>query len=268
MILGFDIGNTHICPICYDEKGNILHKFRIPTKLELTEDVLFSILKNLFDNRGVNILDTKDVVISSVVPHLNEVFIFLSKKYFNITPKYVSLKYLDETKIYIEGKAERGLGADRIVDILAAQKRYQDKYIIIIDFGTATTFEFIRNNRYLGGAILPGIDLSIKTLFENTAKLPKVRFEKQKNILANTTIDQINVGIYYSNIGAIKELISQYKKVINSECLVIATGGQGRDISNELSEIDEYLPYLGEEGIYEYYLLMLEREKNIKNLNS
>lgn len=258
MILGFDIGNTHICPIFYNEYGEIIKKFRIPTKMEMTEDVLFSILKNLTDNSGIDIMSVKDIVISSVVPHLNEIFIYLSKNYFGLTPKYVSLKYLDETVIKIEGQAERGLGADRIVDILGAKKRYKDRKLIIIDFGTATTFEVIENNNYYCGAILPGINLSITALFENTAKLPKIRFETPKNILANTTIDQINVGIYYSNIGAIRELIKEYKKIFK-DAFVIATGGQGKDISEKLDEIDIYLPFLGEEGIFEYYKLMKKK---------
>lgn len=258
MILGFDIGNTHICPIFYSMDGKIQAKFRIPTKMELTEDVLYSILKNLAETENIDIKNIEDIVISSVVPHLNEVFIFLSKKYFNLTPKYVSLKYLDDNQIAIEGGSERGLGADRVVDILAAQKKFPNKYVIIIDFGTATTFEVIRNNKYICGAILPGINLSIKALFDNTAKLPKVRFETPKSILANTTIDQINVGIYYSNIGGIRELIKEYKKLFN-DCYVITTGGLGEHISSVMPEIDEYCPYLGEEGIYEYYKLMKKR---------
>lgn len=258
MILGFDIGNTHVCPIFYDNNGTIVAKFRIPTKLEMTEDVLFSILKNLADTKNIDIYDIDDIVISSVVPHLNEVFIYLSKKYFNITPKYVSLKYLDSNKIVIEGGVDRGLGADRIVDILATQKKFPDRYVIIIDFGTATTFEVIRNNKYFCGAILPGINLSIKALFDNTAKLPKVRFETPNSILANNTIDQINVGIYYSNIGGIRELIKEYKKIFN-DAYVITTGGLGEHISEVMPEINEYCPNLGEEGIFEYYKLMKEK---------
>lgn len=261
MILGFDIGNTHICPIFYNNNGDILKSFRIPTKMELTEDVLFSILKNLIENTEIKLDNIEDVIISSVVPHLNEIFIYLSRKYFNINPKYVSLKYLQESDLTIQGGVERGLGADRIVDILSAKKLYPDKYVIIIDFGTATTFDVIRNNKYLCGAILPGINLSITSLFENTAKLPKVRFETPKTILANTTIDQINVGIYYSNIGGIRELIKEFKKIFN-DAYVITTGGQGKHISEKLEEIDMYHPYLGEDGIFEFYRIV--KDKNFR----
>lgn len=254
MILGFDIGNTNICPIFYSDNGEIIKTFRISTKLELTEDMLFSIIKNLADNSNINIYDIKDIIISSVVPHLNEVFIFLSKKYFNIVPKYVSLKYLTDHDIFIPNGKERG--ADRIVDILAAKKLFGNRHVIIIDFGTATTFDVIKDNIYLGGAILPGINLSSKALFENTAKLPKVRFEKPESFLAIDTISQINVGIYYSTIGAIREMIKLYKENFN-DSIVIATGGLGKQISEDLDEIDEYIPFLGEKGIFEYYKIML-----------
>ena len=113
----------------------------------------------------------------------------------------------------------------------------------------------IYNKEYLGGAILPGIELSINALFQNTAKLPKIIFKKADNVLANTTVDQINLGIYYANIGAIKELITQYKKVF-SDSFVISTGGQGKEISKELQGfIDEYIPNLVENGILEFYNL-------------
>lgn len=259
MILGFDVGNTHISPFIYDN-NEIIKKWRIETKYNYTEDTFFSILKPLFEYENIDISKITDVVISSVVPNVNNMLIYLSNKYFNISPKYVSLKHLVNTHIFIEGGVDRGLGADRIVDILAAQKQYPDKYLIIIDFGTATTFEIIYNKKYLGGAILPGIDLSIDALFMKTAKLPKVIFRKPNTPLANNTIDQINAGIYYSNIGSIKELIKEYKKIY-PESFVIATGGQGEEISRDLKDIDLYDPLLGEKGIIEFYNILKSRNE-------
>ena len=254
MILAFDIGNTHICPIFFSEDGKILEKFRIPSKTHLTEDVLYSFLKTLSDNKNIDLTLVKDIIICSVVPHLDEIFIYLSKKYFNKVP-YI-LNYETTTNlVHVDDSSERKLGSDRIAAIIAAQKIVKNRHCIVIDFGTAITFEMIYNKEYLGGAILPGIELSINALFQNTAKLPKIIFKKADNVLANTTVDQINLGIYYANIGAIKELITQYKKVF-SDSFVISTGGQGKEISKELQGfIDEYIPNLVENGIFEFYNL-------------
>lgn len=254
MILGFDIGNTHICPIIYDKNGNILEKFRIPSKTNLTEDTLFATLKTLCDFKNIDLNKVEDVVYSSVVPHLNDIFNYLAKKYFKCNPYILNVGNIDENLITFTTTTERNLGADRIATILAMKKYVKDRECIILDFGTATTFEVVRDGKYLGGAILPGIDLSINALFQNTAKLPKVTFKKPEEVLGNTTVTQINVGIYYSNIGAIKELISQYKKIY-PHAYVVSTGGQGKVITEDLKEyIDEYKSNLCEEGIFEFYL--------------
>ncbi|CAM3175563.1 type III pantothenate kinase [Streptobacillus felis] len=254
MILGFDIGNTHICPIIYDNEGKIIQKFRIPSKTNLTEDTLFATLKTLCDFKKIDLKEINEVVYSSVVPHLNDIFNYLSKKYFNCEPYILNVSNIDDNLISFATATERNLGSDRIATILAMKKYIKDRECIILDFGTATTFEVVRNGSYLGGAILPGIDLSINALFQNTAKLPKVTFEKPEAVLGNTTVTQINVGIYYSNIGAIKELINQYKNIYPNS-YVVSTGGQGKVITEDLKDyIDEYKPNLCEEGIFEFYL--------------
>ena len=158
MILGFDIGNTHIIPIFYNENGDILATFRIPTHLEFTEDTLFVMLKEFAKNSNLEISDIKNIVISSVVPNINENFTRLGKKYFNINPTFVTLDNV-ENEIKILPNMERGLGTDRIVDILAAKKLYPEKELLIIDFGTATTVDMIKDSTYLGGCILPGSTL-------------------------------------------------------------------------------------------------------------
>lgn len=253
MILGFDIGNTHIVPIFYDDNGEIKATFRIPASLSFTEDTLFSMLKTLVDNNNINIYDITDIIVSSVVPHINEIFEYLGQNYFNIQPEFISLDTIDDEIKLLDGM-ERGLGADRIADILAAKKIFPEKEFVIIDFGTATTFDAVKNSTYMGGCILPGIELSVNTLFNNTAKLPKIKFEKPDTVFGIDTVTQINAGIFYGNVGTIKELISQYKKGM-PEAHIISTGGQGRKISEYIPEIDEYIPKLGEKGIFEFYKL-------------
>ena len=263
MILGFDIGNTHIIPIFYNkENGNILASFRIPTHLEFTEDTLFIMLKEFSKNSNLEIKKVENIIVSSVVPNINENFSRLGKKYFNIDPVFVSLDNT-ESEIRILPNMERGLGADRIVDILAAKKLHSEKELLIIDFGTATTFDMIKDSTYMGGCILPGIALSINALFSNTAILPKIEFTEPETVLGINTISQINSGIFYGNVGAIKELILQYKKSFPN-AYVIATGGQGQKISEYIKEIDEYVAKLGEMGIFEFYKLYFSKE-NIEN---
>lgn len=156
---------------------------------------------------------------------------------------------------------ERGLGADRIVDILAAKKLYPEKELLIIDFGTATTFDMIKDSTYMGGCIIPGIALSINALFSNTAALPKIEFTEPETVLGINTVSQINAGIFYGNVGSIKELILQYKKFFPN-AYVITTGGQGQKISEYIEEIDEYVPKLGEMGIFEFYRLNFLRKNS------
>ena len=233
MILGFDIGNTHIVPIFYTDKGEIIVTFRIPTSLDMTEDTLFSILKSLAEHHA---------------------FDYLAKDYFNTVPYFVTLDAVGDAIKLLPG-TERGLGADRIVDILECKRKYPEKELIIIDFGTATTFDVIKDSTYLGGCIIPGINLSINSLFKNTAKLPKIKFEKPSTALGLNTVSQINAGIYFSNVGAIRELINEYKKELPNS-YVIATGGQGYEISNVLENIDEYIPNLGPLGIFQFYKMV------------
>ncbi|CAM3193321.1 type III pantothenate kinase [Streptobacillus ratti] len=262
MILGFDIGNTHICPIIYDDNGKILEKFRIPSKANLTEDTLYATLKTLCDFKKIDLNKIDDVIYSSVVPHLNNIFNYLAKKYFNCEPYILNVDNIDENLLTFTTNTERNLGADRIATILAMKKYIKDNECIIIDFGTATTFEVIKDNKYLGGAILPGIDLSINALFQNTAKLPKITFEKPNEVLGNTTVTQINIGIYYSNIGAIKELINQYKNIYPNS-YIVSTGGQGKIITEDLKDfIDEYKPNLCEDGIFEFYKYIKSKSRN------
>ncbi|RRD40449.1 type III pantothenate kinase [Leptotrichia sp. OH3620_COT-345] len=253
MILGFDIGNTHIVPVFYSNNGEIKTSFRIPSNLPFTEDTLFSTLKTLADNNDIDIYAVSDIIVSSVVPHINEIFEYLGQSYFKIQPKFVSLDTVNDEIKLLDGM-ERGLGADRIVDILAAKKLYPDKELLIIDFGTATTFDMIKNSIYMGGCILPGIELSINTLFNNTAKLPKIKFSKPDTVFGTDTVTQINAGIFYGNVGAVKELIFQYKKEMPA-AYIISTGGQGKKISEHILPVDEYIPKLGEIGIFEFYKL-------------
>lgn len=251
MILTFDIGNTHIVTGIYDHKGNLKINFRIATGNNVTEDQLFSYLKNICDFNNINLKDVKDIVIASVVPNINMIFEYLAKKYFDLTPIWVNL----DLKLpfgFHKHLNPSGFGADRIIDIVKAVELYDNRSMLIFDFGTATTYEVLKDKTYLGGGILPGINMSINALFGNTAKLPRVGFEKPSTILGRDTVEQIQAGIYFGYVGQIREIIRRVKLEL-PDAFVIATGGLGEKISEELAEIDIYLPNLATDGLFEVY---------------
>lgn len=251
MILTFDIGNTHTVTGVYNLQGDLLINFRIATENNITEDQLFSYIKTISDFNGINLSQVNNIVIASVVPNVNMVFDYLAKKYFKLKPVWVNLS-LNLPFTFAPHMNPSGFGADRIIDIVKAIDLYDNRSLLIFDFGTATTYEVLKNKTYMGGGILPGINMSINALFGNTAKLPKVGFEKPPTILGRDTVEQIQAGIFFGYVGQIREIIKRVKVEI-PDIFVIATGGLGKKISIELQEIDIYLPNLATDGLFEIY---------------
>ncbi len=253
MIIGFDIGNTHIVTGIYDAQGELLLNFRIASENNITEDQFFSYLKNISEFNNIKIEKIEGIIIASVVPNLIRIFQWLSRKYFNIEPVVVGMD-LNIPFTFKRGLDSNGYGADRLIDVVRALELYPNKNLMILDFGTATTYEVLEKNVYIGGGILPGIDMSINALFGNTAKLPKVKFDKPTTVLGRNTVEQIQAGIYFGYTGQIRELINRVKLEVN-DLYVIATGGLGETIAEELIEIDKYLPNLATDGLYSLYML-------------
>lgn len=252
MLITIDIGNTHIVTGIFDEKGNILLTFRVSTNDKLTEDEYFSYFRNISKFNGIEIRKVSGIVVSSVVPNLITIFQFFGRKYFGIEPMIVDLeKRLPFT--FAENMNPTGFGADRIIDIVQALEAYPNKNLIIIDLGTATTFDVLKKNVYVGGAILPGIEMSINALCGNTAKLPKVKFTTPECTLGSDTISQIQSGIFYGYAGQIKHIIRKMKEEVGEECFVVATGGLGKILSAEIDEIDVYEADLSIKGLYTLY---------------
>ncbi len=253
MLITVDIGNTHIVTGLFDKAGKLLLTFRVSTNDRLTEDEYFSYFRNISKFNGVEIKRVSGIIISSVVPNLITIFQFFGRKYFNIEPMIVDL----EKKLpfsFAKNMNPTGFGADRIIDIVQALADYPDKNLIIIDLGTATTFDVLKRNIYIGGAILPGIEMSINALCGNTAKLPKVKFTTPECALGSDTISQIQSGIFYGYAGQIKHIIKKIKEEIGEECFVVATGGLGKLLSAEIDEIDVYEADLSIKGLHTIYL--------------
>lgn len=249
MILGIDIGNTQIVTGIFDNTGKILLNFRVSSDQNLTEDQYFSYLKNISDFNNIEIKNISGITITSVVPNLTTIMLYLSKKYFNIEPLIISSELNLPISFANDLENPKQLGADRLTNIVQAYSIYPNKNLLVIDFGTATTFDIIQNKTYMGGVILPGINLSINALFQNTAKLPKIRFTETTSAIGKNTVEHINAGIYYGSIGQVKEIIFQMKKEI-PDLYVITTGGLAEMISKKVDDIQEFFPELTLKGLF------------------
>lgn len=254
MIIGLDIGNTHIVTGIYESTGKLLLTFRIATNDKMTEDEFFSYFNNITKFNNISIDSVKSILISSVVPNMITTFQFFSRKYFKVEPLIVDIdKKLPFT--FAKNVNYTGFGADRIIDIVEALKKYPNENLIIFDFGTATTYDVLMKGVYVGGGILPGIDMSINALCGNTAKLPKVKFTSPNSVLGTDTMKQIQAAIFYGYAGQIKHIIKKIKDELQEEMVVLATGGLGKVLSSEIDEIDEYDSDLSLNGLYSLYEL-------------
>lgn len=254
MVIGFDIGNTHIVTGIYNEAGKLISTFRIATNDKMTEDEYFSYFRNITEYNNISIDSVDDILISSVVPNIITTFQFFSRKYFNVEPLLVDIdKVLPFT--FSTNINNTGFGADRIIDIVEGMKKYPNRNLVIFDFGTATTYDVLKKGVYVGGGILPGIDMSINALCGNTAKLPRVKFTSPSSILGTDTIKQIQAAIFFGYAGQIKHIIKKIKEEIKEDIFVLATGGLGKILSAEIDEIDEYDYDLSLKGLYSLYEL-------------
>ena len=194
MLLAIDVGNSNILLGIFQE-DKLLHEWRLLTESEKTIDEYGILFKNLYMSAGLTIGDTKDIIISCVVPPLLSTLEELCKKYFHLNPLIVEPGV--KTGMPINYDNPREVGADRIVNAVAAYERYK-KSLIIVDFGTATTFDCISpEGEYLGGAIAPGIMISTEALFHKASKLPRIELVKPQTAIGKNTVASMQAGIVY-----------------------------------------------------------------------
>jgi len=250
MILVIDVGNTHTVVGVYDDKKLLSH-WRISTDLNKTEDEYGMLVKNLLSNSNLSLSDIKSVVISCVVPPVSWIVKKMSLDYFKVSALIVGPGV--KTGICIKTDNPKEVGADRIVNAIAAYKLYGGP-VIIVDFGTATTFCAVNaDGVYLGGAIAPGLEISAEALVEKTAKLPKVELTKPKHSIGSNTITAMQSGIFFGYLGLTNELIRRFKIELGEDSVVVATGGQAELIGNESKLIDKVNPLLTLEGLHLIY---------------
>ena len=251
MILVFDIGNTNMVLGVY-EGENLAAHWRITTYPQRTDDEYGMLLRSLFDSSGISMQKVQALVISSVVPPLMLALENMSRKYFGVSPLVVGPGV--KTGISIKYQNPREVGADRIVNALAGYELYGGP-LIIVDFGTATTFCAISaRGEYLGGAIAPGIGISTDALFARAAKLPRVELLKPPTVIGKNTVSSMQSGIIYGFAGQVDAIVNRIKKELQADPQVIATGGLAELISREsetIQRVDPLLTLTGLRLIYE-----------------
>ncbi len=246
MLLAIDVGNTHIMLGVYKEE-NILVYWRLATRKDSTEDELGMIVKNLLHNSRLKLTDIEAVAISSVVPPLMYSLERMSNKYFNREPLIIGPGI--KTGLNILTDNPREVGADRIVNAVAAHNLY-DGPLIIVDFGTATTFCAVSGSGdYLGGVIAPGIGISLEALFDKAAKLPRVEIIRPDRVIGKDTIASMQAGIVYGFVGQVDGIARRMIDEFTVEPKVIATGGFASLIARESETICKVNSLLTLEGL-------------------
>lgn len=248
MIISIDIGNTHIFGGIFNE-DKIQCYFRYPSRGPVTSDTFGLFLLSFLKHHHIESTDIHAIVQCSVVPGLEYSVVSACKKYFNLTP--LELKPGVKTGLKLAIKNPLELGADRVANAVAAINHVPNKNLIIVDFGTATTICAVTKNKvYLGGAILPGIKLSMDSLSEKAAKLSNVEIAYPESPLGKTTLSQLQVGVVLGQLGAVKEVIQRIQKTIleKEELMIIATGGYTALFESE-SLFDLQIPDLVLQGL-------------------
>ena len=251
MILTIDVGNTNITCGVFD--GDVIvASFRITTKMPRTSDEYGMILYNLLEQNNIQPMDIGDAIICSVVPNVMHSLRGGLVKYFHITPIIVEAGI--KTGIRIVTPNPQQIGADRIVDAVGAYEIYGGP-VLVIDFGTATTYDFVdESGAFLGGITAPGIRISAKALSEDAAKLPEIEIKKPESILGKDTITSMQAGIVYGHIGQTEYIINKVKEEVGLENVkTVLTCGLGRIIANDTTFIHIYDPNLTLKGIYRVY---------------
>ncbi|MEG0297139.1 type III pantothenate kinase [Clostridium sp.] len=250
MILLVDVGNTNIVLGVY-KNSEYIASWRISTDVKKTSDEYSIQVMQLFTQSVLDPKEVEGIIISSVVPNIMHSLENMIKKCFGINPIVVGPGV--KTGINIKYDNPKEVGADRIVNAVAANDRYY-RDMIIIDFGTATTFCAVtKEGNYLGGCIVPGVKIASDALFERAAKLPRVELEFPKNIICKNTISSMQSGILYGYVGQVEYIVNKTKKEMmdlgSDEPLVIATGGLAKLIAKETDVIDKVKSSLTLEGL-------------------
>lgn len=251
MLLVIDIGNTNIVFGVYGD-GNLINHWRLSTAIQKTIDEYAILLNSLLYMNKIKLNEIDSAIISCVVPPLLIPFEIICKKYMRIKPIVVEPGIKTGMPILYENPQE--VGADRIVNAVAGFEKYR-KSLILVDFGTATTFDYITSKgEYAGGAIAPGITISLEALFEKASKLPRVELIRPKGIVGRNTVHAMQAGTTFGYVSLVDGIVNKMKEEVRSDPYVIATGGLANFIYREsttINEVDEFLTLKGLKILHE-----------------
>ncbi|WP_307342649.1 type III pantothenate kinase [Caldalkalibacillus uzonensis] len=250
MIFVIDVGNTNIVLGVY-QQDQLTHHWRINTHKQQTEDEYGMLVKGLFREAGLSPLDVRGIIISSVVPSLMFALERMCTKYFKQTPLVVGPGL--KTGLAIQYENPKEVGADRIVNAVAALEEYTPP-LIIIDFGTATTFCYVdEKGHYLGGAIAPGVQISTEALYQYASKLPRIELKFPRRVIGRNTVEAMQAGILYGYVGQVDGIIETMMEEKSQQPTIIATGGLAEIIAQKSTYIQHVDPFLTLKGLYLLY---------------
>ncbi|TAA69678.1 type III pantothenate kinase [Planococcus salinarum] len=250
MILVMDIGNSNIVMGIYDQSV-LTHHWRMETDRHKTEDEYGMQVKAFLRDVDLKVTDVKGIIMSSVVPPIMFSLERMASKYFGLKPLTVGPGL--KTGLNIKYENPREVGADRIVNAVAAIHEFGGP-LIIVDFGTATTYCYVNEaDQYMGGAIAPGIAISTEALYSRAAKLPRIEIARPENIIGKNTVSAMQSGIVYGFVGQAEGIIARMKQQSSETPTVIATGGMAALIAAESKLIDKVEPFLTLKGLYLIY---------------
>lgn len=251
MLLVIDVGNSNIVLGAFDG-SSLVRNWRLSTDKSRTSDEYAVLLHSMLATAGLAFKSIHATIISSVVPPLTGIMEAICRDFFNLNPYVVGLGIKTGMPIHYDNPHE--VGADRIVNAVAGYEKHRCS-LVIVDFGTATTFDYVNaKGEYCGGAIAPGVAISLEALFQRASKLPRVDIAKPPRIIARNTVTSMQAGIFYGYVGLVDEIVNRIKTESEDNPKVIATGGLAKLIapdSRTIDEVDDDLTLVGLRILYE-----------------
>lgn len=259
MLFVLDVGNTNTVLGVFEPKATeagqqrkLIAHWRVATNKSQTVDEYGVLFRNLFAMNNMEVGGVQGIVISSVVPPLDSTLREVCEHYFQLKPLFIEPGVKTGMPVHYDNPAE--VGADRIVNGVAAYEKFGGP-CIVVDFGTATTFDVVSpKGEYLGGVITPGIGISADALFERTARLPRVDIRKPPSVIATNTVNSLQAGLYYGYLGLIDGILERLMAELGGDVRVVATGGLASLMgsgSKYIREVDDLLTLEGLRIIYE-----------------